>query len=218
MRPNDGESVHLRNVDLLLRDYMAPCPKRRFHTRHHDNLKSQKIVNCGWIQTWRNEAEKNVLFQYFPTQSDNSHAYPTQTNRASLEQSTVSTLEYEATTAHISVISRQTGKQKLETTGSNRFPFDVPVVPGNKDNLSVLGPYKVSGLGDRAIEVRFPSEAPVSRPALRSTQWVQWVPRVLSPGLKRGRGVTLTTHPHPVSRSKMSRSYNSSPPKRLRGV
>jgi hypothetical protein len=24
---------------------------------------------------------------------------------------------------------------------------------------------------------------------------VQWVPRVLSPGVKRGRGVTLTTHP-----------------------
>jgi hypothetical protein len=24
---------------------------------------------------------------------------------------------------------------------------------------------------------------------------VQWVPGVLSPGLKRGRGLTLTTHP-----------------------
>jgi hypothetical protein len=36
----------------------------------------------------------------------------------------------------------------------------------------------------------------VSRPALGPTQpSVQWVPVVLSPGLKRGRGVTLTTHP-----------------------
>jgi hypothetical protein len=36
----------------------------------------------------------------------------------------------------------------------------------------------------------------VSRPALGPTQPpVQWVPGVLSPGLKRGRGVTLTTHP-----------------------
>jgi hypothetical protein len=35
---------------------------------------------------------------------------------------------------------------------------------------------------------------------------------VLSPGLKRGRGVTLTTHLHLVSRSRMSRSYTSSPP------
>jgi hypothetical protein len=40
----------------------------------------------------------------------------------------------------------------------------------------------------------------------------------LSPGLKRRRGVTLTTHPHLVPRSSMSRSYTSSPPKRLHGV
>jgi hypothetical protein len=41
---------------------------------------------------------------------------------------------------------------------------------------------------------------------------VQWVPGVLSPGLKRGRGAKLTTHPNIVPRSKMSRSYSSSPP------
>jgi hypothetical protein len=40
---------------------------------------------------------------------------------------------------------------------------------------------------------------------------------VLSPGVKRGRGVTLTSHPHLVPRSKMSRSYIS-PPKNLHGV
>jgi hypothetical protein len=38
------------------------------------------------------------------------------------------------------------------------------------------------------------------------------------PGTKRGRGVTLTTHPHLVPRSGMSRSYTSSPLKRLHGV
>jgi hypothetical protein len=32
------------------------------------------------------------------------------------------------------------------------------------------------------------------------------------PGAKRGRGVTLTTHPHLMPRSRMSRSYTSSPP------
>jgi hypothetical protein len=38
------------------------------------------------------------------------------------------------------------------------------------------------------------------------------------PGVKRGWGVTLTTHPHLVPRLWMSRSYTSSPPKRLHGV
>jgi hypothetical protein len=54
--------------------------------------------------------------------------------------------------------------------------------------------------------------ASVSRPALGPTQPpVQWVPGVLSPGVKRGRGVTLTSHPHLVLRSRMSRSYILSP-------
>jgi hypothetical protein len=45
--------------------------------------------------------------------------------------------------------------------------------------------------------------APAYRPALRPTQPpIQWVPRVLSPGVKRGRGVTLTTHPHLVAEVK----------------
>jgi hypothetical protein len=58
------------------------------------------------------------------------------------------------------------------------------------------------GLDDRAIEVRSLPEAEnfplacVSRPVLWPAQpLVQWVPGVLSPGLKRGQGVTLTTHP-----------------------
>jgi hypothetical protein len=78
----------------------------------------------------------------------------------------------------------------------------------------------------RAIGVRSPAEAKsnftlssVSRPDLGPTQPpVPWVQRALSPGLKRGRGVTLTTHPHLVPRSRMSRSYTFSPPKRLHGV
>jgi hypothetical protein len=73
------------------------------------------------------------------------------------------------------------------------------------------------GLDDRAIGVRsrqriFPLTS-VSKPALGPTQPpVQWVPGVLSRGVKRGRGVMLTTHPHLVPRSWMSRSYTSSPP------
>jgi hypothetical protein len=52
----------------------------------------------------------------------------------------------------------------------------------------------------------------VSRLALGPTQPpVQWVPGIISPGVKRGPGVTLTTNPHLVPRWCM-RSYTSSPP------
>jgi hypothetical protein len=61
------------------------------------------------------------------------------------------------------------------------------------------------GLDDRAIEVRQEQIfllALASRPALGPTQPpIQWVPGVLSPGVKRGLGVTLTTHPHLVPSS-----------------
>jgi hypothetical protein len=63
-------------------------------------------------------------------------------------------------------------------------------------------------LDDRAIEVRFPAETEDSSCSLCDqtgsglTQTpVQWAPGVLSPGLKRARGMTLTTHPHLVPRS-----------------
>jgi hypothetical protein len=43
--------------------------------------------------------------------------------------------------------------------------------------------------------------APAFRLALRPTHNpIQWVPGALSPGVKRGQGVTLTTHPHLVPR------------------
>jgi hypothetical protein len=88
------------------------------------------------------------------------------------------------------------------------------------NSVSVVSAY---GLEDRAIKVRSPTEAkgsfPVtskSRPALGSTQHpVQWVFywKVLSPEVKSGQGMTLTTHPHLVQRS--SRSYIYSPSLRL---
>jgi hypothetical protein len=75
------------------------------------------------------------------------------------------------------------------------------------------------GLDDRAIGVRLPAGANDFSSSLcvqagsGATQPpVQWVPGVLSLGVKRGRGVTLTTYPHLVPRSWLSRSYISSPP------
>jgi hypothetical protein len=84
-------------------------------------------------------------------------------------------------------------------------------------SVSIVSDY---GLDDRAIEVRSRAEAKeffplasVSRPALGSTQPpVQWIPGVFSLGLKRGRTMTLTIHPHLLPRSWMSRSYTFSLP------
>jgi hypothetical protein len=54
-------------------------------------------------------------------------------------------------------------------------------------------------------------------------QFMYWASCTMGTGgpflwLKRGRGVMLTTYPHLVPRLRMSRSYTSSPPKRLRGM
>jgi hypothetical protein len=98
----------------------------------------------------------------------------------------------------------------------NMVQQSVHCQPGS--SVSTVSGY---GLHDRAIEVRSPAETKdfSSRPALVPTQPpVQWVTGLLSPGLKGGRGVTLTTHIHLVPRSRMSRSYTSCPPKRFRGV
>jgi hypothetical protein len=60
--------------------------------------------------------------------------------------------------------------------------------------------------------------ASVSRPALRPPSLLSnGYKRVLSLGVKRGRGVTLTTHRHLVPRWRMARNYTSSPPRRLHG-
>jgi hypothetical protein len=76
------------------------------------------------------------------------------------------------------------------------------------------------GLDDRAIGVRSPAGAKDSSSSLcvqtgsgdhPASCTITMGPGVLSPGLKRGRGVRLTIHPHLVSRSRMSRSCTSSP-------
>jgi hypothetical protein len=86
---------------------------------------------------------------------------------------------------------------------------------GLSSSVSVVSGY---GLDGREIEVRSPAgEMDFSSNLCVHTgsgaqPLVQWVPGVLSPGLKRGRGVTLITPLQLVQRSWMSRSYTPLPP------
>jgi hypothetical protein len=74
------------------------------------------------------------------------------------------------------------------------------------------------GLDDRVIGVRSPAGAKdlSSNLCVQTGSGVHPAPCTMGtegpfPGAKRGQGVTLTTHPHLVPRSRMSRSYTSSP-------
>jgi hypothetical protein len=75
------------------------------------------------------------------------------------------------------------------------------------------------GLDGRTMQVRFPIEAKDFSYSICVQTGSEAHPAscpmgtgILFPKVKRGRGVTLTTHPHPVPRSWMSMSYTSSPP------
>jgi hypothetical protein len=81
------------------------------------------------------------------------------------------------------------------------------------------------GLDDRAIEVRSPTGAENFSSSLcvqtgsgAHPASYQMGTGVISPGIKRGRGVTLTTHPYLVPRLRISRSYTSSSPMCLHGM
>jgi hypothetical protein len=80
----------------------------------------------------------------------------------------------------------------LKGAGLAQAVYSVWLRAGRLGDLS-----SIPGRGERIFPV-----SSVSRPALGPTQPpVQSVPGVLSPGLKRGRGVMLTTHSHLVPRS-----------------
>jgi hypothetical protein len=93
-------------------------------------------------------------------------------------------------------------------------------------SVSIVSDYR---LNDRAIEVRSPADAKDISFNLCVQTGSGAHPASCTMGtggpflgVKRGRGVTLTTHPHLVPRSRMSRSYTSSrpqaPPWRVAGL
>jgi hypothetical protein len=99
------------------------------------------------------------------------------------------------------------------------------VYPPHRSRVSSVSIVSGYGLDDRATEVRSPAGAKdfsynvcVQTGSGAHPASCTMGTGVLSPGVKRGRGVTLITHPHLVPRSWMSRSYISSPQKRLHGV
>jgi hypothetical protein len=80
--------------------------------------------------------------------------------------------------------------------------------PGPGSSLSILYDYRLDGMVDPWQRQRIFPLVSASRPALGPTQiTTQWLPGALSPGIKRGRGVMLTTHPLLVLRLRKSRSY-----------
>jgi hypothetical protein len=97
-----------------------------------------------------------------------------------------------------------------------RFSLASIFIRSRVSSGSIVSDY---GLDDRAIEVRSPAGAENFSSSL-CVQTGSGVHPASCPmgtgdhslGVKRGRGVTLTTHPHLVPRSRMSRSYTSSPP------
>jgi hypothetical protein len=93
-----------------------------------------------------------------------------------------------------------------------RFKMVHHVVWSRGSSGSIMSDYVLDDRGSMPDRGKGFFLAPASRPVLGPTQPpIQWVPGVLSPGVKRGRGVMLTIHPHLVPRLRMSRSYTSSP-------
>jgi hypothetical protein len=94
--------------------------------------------------------------------------------------------------------------------------MDICIVGSRSNSVSVVSDY---GLNDRANGVRSPAEAkdfPVNL-CVQTGSEVHPASCTVGtggpfPGAKRGRGVTLTTHPHLMPSPRMSMSYPPLPP------
>jgi hypothetical protein len=115
--------------------------------------------------------------------------------------------------------------QELIPTVPNTVYLIIPGLFNDRSRGSSVGIVSDYELDNRAIEVRSPTGAEdfSSSPCLQTGSGAHPASCTMStggssPGVKRGRGVTLTTHPHLVPRLSMSRSYNSTPVMCLHGV
>jgi hypothetical protein len=80
-------------------------------------------------------------------------------------------------------------------------------------SVGIVSDYKVDDQGSIPAEATdFSSSLCVYTSSEAHPASYPLLPGVLSPGVKRGRGVTLTNHHHLVLRLRMSSSYISSPP------
>jgi hypothetical protein len=108
---------------------------------------------------------------------------------------------------------KRTDQHKYTNCGLNFNFFVVPLLTISRlaQSVQCLTTDWTAGVRSPQRQRIFPLPS-ASRPALGPTQPpVQWVPGALCPGVKRGRGVMLTTHPLLVPRLRNSRSYTSSP-------
>jgi hypothetical protein len=99
------------------------------------------------------------------------------------------------------------------------FQLSKPLCLAKRSRSSSVSIVSDYGLDDRVIRVRFPAGAKDFSSNLCVQTGSEDHPYTCImgtgspfPGAKRGRGVTLTSHPHLVPRSRMSRSYTSSTP------
>jgi hypothetical protein len=110
-------------------------------------------------------------------------------------------------------------KRNWHLCGIKTIPLTLTLTTGLVEPDSSVSTVSDHGLDDRAIGVRSSAEAKdfSSNLCVQTGSGAHPASCKMGtggpfPGAERGRGVTLTTHPHLVSRSRMSRSYISSPP------
>jgi hypothetical protein len=107
--------------------------------------------------------------------------------------------------------------EAVRTTETSSIPTSLHGAISQKVLISIIvSDYR---LDDRAIGVRSPSEVKDFCPSLCVQTGSEAHPAsyltvtvVLSPGVKRGRGVTLASHSHLVPRSRIGKTCTSSPP------